>query len=378
MELILVAIDLFFGLDTPTPLQPATLDDVTPLLPQNGSNLTLAPNFQPITDPALWTIAGVTVGGATTGVLATVRGAFPAPLTLAQIADFPAQQAWVQTALNVVITEALVVGEGFRMDIDFEGAQVTARQLGVDWTFDDLLALDPTINGEPLGGGGDPEPEPGQTIAGDDNGNTLDGGDGPDTISGGDGDDTVTGGATGADLADIIDGGAGNDSINGGAGNDSISGGTGGDTLIGGLGSDTLAGNADDDVLSGGGLSDMIFGGAGDDFVNGGFGFDRINGGEGADTFFHLGIADHGSDWIQDFSDLAGDILQLAISGATADDFVIQFAETEGAGEAGVSELFVVYAPTGQILWALVDGGALESLVVDVAGAAGSFDLLAA
>jgi Ca2+-binding RTX toxin-like protein len=52
--------------------------------------------------------------------------------------------------------------------------------------------------------------------------------------------------------------------------------------------------------MTGSAFSDLIFGGDGDDFINRGFGPDRVNGGAGSDRFFHLCIADHGSDWIQD------------------------------------------------------------------------------
>ena len=65
----------------------------------------------------------------------------------------------------------------------------------------------------------------------------------------------------------------------------------------------------DDDTLTGSAFGDEIFGGDGFDFINGGFGSDRVNGGAGGDRLFHLGIADHGSDWIQDFSNAEGDVL---------------------------------------------------------------------
>jgi len=144
-----------------------------------------------------------------------------------------------------------------------------------------------------------------------------------------------------------------------------------------GNGVDTLTGNADDDQINGGVFSDLIFGGAGDDFVNGGFGSDRINGGDGADTFFHLGVADHGSDWIQDFSHAEGDVLRFGQAGATADDFILQFNNTDGAGAADVQEVFVVNQATGQIVWALVDGAANDSLTLEVQGSDQSFDLFA-
>jgi Ca2+-binding RTX toxin-like protein len=185
---------------------------------------------------------------------------------------------------------------------------------------------------------------------------TLYGGDGTDTLDGGLGDDFIFGGSTVADLRDVIYGGDGNDSIDGGAGNDELNGGNGNDTVLGGLGSDTVIGNADDDLLAGGGGSDLMFGGPGSDLLNGGFGYDRLNGGAGADTFYHLGVADHASDWIQDYNAAEGDVLAIGIAGATRAQFQINIANTANAGSAGVAEAFVIYRPTGQIMWALVDG----------------------
>lgn len=77
----MVAINLFFRLDTETPFRPATLADVTPLLPEVGSVLTLPPGIVGA-DPKIWSVAGVTIGGATTGVLAAMTGNFPAPLSI--------------------------------------------------------------------------------------------------------------------------------------------------------------------------------------------------------------------------------------------------------------------------------------------------------
>jgi Ca2+-binding RTX toxin-like protein len=116
-------------------------------------------------------------------------------------------------------------------------------------------------------------------------------------------------------------------------------------------------------------------GGDGDDFLNGGFGFDRLNGGLGADVFFHLGVADHGSDWIQDYSAAQGDVLQVGIAGATRADFQINQALTPGAGAADVAEAFVIYRPTGQILFALVDGMGQDEITLRIG--ADVFDLLA-
>jgi hypothetical protein len=212
------------------------------------------------------------------------------------------------------------------------------------------------------------------TLAGLGGNDTLRGMDGSDTLNGGDGDDIVFGGATAADLRDLIYGGAGNDLIDAGHGNDLVFAGDGNDTVDGGFGVDEVVGQGGDDVLTGGAFSDLIFGGDGSDFINGGFGSDRVNGGTGADRFYHLGIADHGSDWVQDFASAEGDRLVFGGAGVRS-QFQVNFAQTQGAGAAGVDEAFVIYRPTGQILWALVDGAAQTSIEVQ----AGSqvFDLLA-
>ncbi|WP_323785513.1 hypothetical protein [Thalassovita sp.] len=208
-------------------------------------------------------------------------------------------------------------------------------------------------------------------LAGDD---TLRGGDNPDTLIGGNGDDIIFGGETAADLRDNVYGGNGNDSIDGGYGNDELRGDADNDTIVGGYGVDTIVGGTGDDQLTGQAWSDLVFGGDGADFVNGGFGHDRVNGGDGADRFFHIGIFDHGSDWIQDYSASEGDVLVFGGSG-TPDQFQINFVETANAGEAGVEEAFVIYRPTGQILWALVDGGAQTEINLMIGGA--EYDLLA-
>jgi serralysin len=137
-----------------------------------------------------------------------------------------------------------------------------------------------------------------------------------------------------------------------------------------------VAGGDGDDVITGSAFSDLIFGNAGADFVNGGFGHDRVNGGAGGDKFFHLGIFDHGSDWIQDFSHAEGDVLLFGNGNATADQFQVNFANTEGAGNADVAEAFVIYKPTGQIIWALIDGGAQTSINLQFSGSGDTFDLL--
>ncbi|WP_245624934.1 calcium-binding protein [Jannaschia seosinensis] len=204
----------------------------------------------------------------------------------------------------------------------------------------------------------------------------LFGGDGADIIFGGNGDDLIFGGDTEADLRDEIYGGAGNDLIDAGYGNDLVYGGSGNDIISGGFGVDTLIGQDGDDVITGGAYSDLIFGGAGADFINGGFGHDRVNGGSGADKFFHIGIEGHGSDWIQDFRTTDGDVLLFGNSGAKADDFQVNFAETANAGEAGVEEAFIIYKPTSQIMWALIDGAAQGEINLQISGSSDLHDLI--
>lgn len=205
----------------------------------------------------------------------------------------------------------------------------------------------------------------------------ISGGTGKDTINGGDGDDNLAGESSG----DLIFAGAGNDVVFGGGGNDLMYGQDGNDRIVGGSGADELQGQDGDDILTGSAMSDLIYGGAGSDFINGGFGYDRINGGDGGDRFYHLGIADHGSDWIQDYSGAEGDLLLFGQAGASADEFRINFAHTtsaegERSGDDEIAEAFVIYQPTGQIVWALVDGAGQDDILLKITGDADVFDLL--
>ncbi|MCE8525050.1 calcium-binding protein [Ruegeria pomeroyi] len=233
------------------------------------------------------------------------------------------------------------------------------------------------------GGGGDDTIDGGSgndTLRGDDGNDSLDGGDGADTINGGDGDDNILGGGSTEDLRDVIYGGNGNDRLDGGYGNDLIYGMAGNDTIAGGFGVDELQGQEGDDVITGSAYSDLVFGGDGNDFVNGGFGYDRINGGTGADKFYHLGVFDHGSDWVQDYNAAEGDVLVFGQAGATADQFQINLAHTanaegERSGDDDVQEAFVIYKPTGQIIWALVDGEGQSEINLQIGKEV--FDLLA-
>jgi|GEM_PF-6213616 len=220
--------------------------------------------------------------------------------------------------------------------------------LGSD--YDDIIIL---ADGNDVGDGG----------AGND---SIYGGNGTDKLLGGEGDDFIYGGTNEADLRDEIFAGEGDDVVDAGYGNDVLFGQDGDDFLSGGFGADTVIGHAGDDTLSGGPLSDRLFGNDGDDFLNGGFGFDRINGGAGSDKFYHRGIQSHGADWVQDYIAVEDDILVFGISSANHDDFRVNLAITDGAGEGDVAEAFVIYRPTGQILWALVDGGRQEEINLQI------------
>lgn len=237
-----------------------------------------------------------------------------------------------------------------------------------------LLPIDPIVlNGsdadERLDGEGGND-----TITGGGGNDTINGGDGVDNLQGGDGDDLIVGGTSTNDLRDLILGGAGADTIDGGFGNDELRGGAGDDVMEGGFGVDTVIGGEGNDVLTGSAFSDLVFGGDGDDFVNGGFGSDRINGGNGADRFFHIGVPGHGSDWIQDFDTSEGDVLVYG-GQAGLGDFQVNFANTLNAGAPTVDEAFVIYRPSGQILWALIDGAAQDAINIRIGG--DEFDLLA-
>lgn len=201
----------------------------------------------------------------------------------------------------------------------------------------------------------------------------LDGADGTDTLFGSAGNDTLIGGTSVDDLRDMIYGGDGDDTINGGYGNDELRGDAGNDIITGGFGADRIIGGAGDDSLTGSALGDELFGGDGYDFINGGWGHDRVNGGTGGDRFFHIGIFDHGSDWIQDYEATESDVLVFGDTSATVADFQVNLAHTaddtgERAGDDTVEEAFVIYRPSGQILWALVDGGAQNWINIQIGG----------
>ncbi|MGR3456093.1 calcium-binding protein, partial [Pseudooceanicola sp.] len=280
--------------------------------------------------------------------------------------------AFLERLGNASAMEALFLGQDWTylgtsgIDVVAENAQSSD---GADLAFDgnDIFRLYGGDDSVFAGGGQD-------SIDGGAGNDLLNAGDGSDTITGGDGDDTISGGSTSADLRDVVYGGNGNDSIDGGYGNDELRGDAGDDTITGASGVDTIIGGTGNDALTGQTWSDVILGGDGFDFINGGFGHDRVNGGADADQFYHLGVEGHGSDWVQDFSAADGDMLVFGGTG-TIGDFQVNFTETANAGAAGVQEAFVIYKPGNQILWALVDGGALEEINIVIGGT--EYDLLA-
>ncbi|MEY8098156.1 calcium-binding protein [Falsihalocynthiibacter sp. S25ZX9] len=198
------------------------------------------------------------------------------------------------------------------------------------------------------------------TLYGEAGNDRIYGGDGVDRLFGNDGDDFLFGGGSRADGGDVIDGGSGHDYVNGGYGNDVIMGRDGNDTLNGSVGSDTL------------------YGGVGNDLLVGGIGNDRLHGGMGADRFYHNSYWGNGTDTVMDYDGREGDRL-LFSHAASENDFrvVLQHSsETNGQrmGSDNIREAHIVYIPTGQTAWILIDGAALDQININSAGA--TFDLM--
>lgn len=190
-------------------------------------------------------------------------------------------------------------------------------------------------------------------------------------------DDTTAQYVVATDAAERLQSGALADTLFGGGddGADTLIGDLGNDTVAGGFGADTVIGGAGDDVLTGSAFGDLMFGSDGNDFINGGFGFDRVNGGGGTDKFYHLGLRDHGSDWIRDYNAAEGDVLQFGGAANTSvSDLLIQRATTANAGAAGVPEIFVTQISTGSALCVLLDGAGQAEINIQIG--ANVFDLL--
>jgi Ca2+-binding RTX toxin-like protein len=218
------------------------------------------------------------------------------------------------------------------------------------------------------------------TLRGGDGDDTLDGGDGSDTLDGGDGDDVIRGGATDADLRDVVFAGAGDDDVDGGYGNDELYGQGGNDTLAGGFGVDTVQGQDGDDVMTGSAFSDLVFGGAAtisSTAVSGRTGSTAATARTGSSTSASRVMARTGSR----ITPLTRATCCFSAGPAPGLDFQVNFnhtenAEGERAGDDDVEEAFVIYRPTGQIMWALVDGGGQASINLQIGGSAEVFDLL--
>lgn len=230
-----------------------------------------------------------------------------------------------------------------------------------------------------------------------DGADTLDGGLGDDRLSGGDGNDLLAGGdgqdvLAGENGADRLFGGAGNDSLSGGRGDDDLrgggdsdmlQGGFGNDTLAGGDGSDGILGEVGQDLLSGGtgadtldgGIgADTLYGGAGNDILAGGDGNDLLSGGLGADQFRHSGSSGEMGDLILDFSNAEGDSLWFGLADAQRQDFRVETLILDGVGQAGLAEVRVSLAATGQVIWTIADGAAQSAMLLH--SSMNSFDLL--
>lgn len=329
----------------------------------------------------LWVTDGTEAGTHLLMDIHTEGGSYPssAPENFMQVGGLVYFSAFDTEAGNTLwVTDGTEAGT--RLVADAQPNSDGSEILPVGWVdvADPSLTLDGTPGADTLNGADGDDTLSG--LAGDDllqghfGYDSLDGGAGADTLVGGVGNDVLIGGPADQDLRDLIYGGDGDDLIDGGAGNDELRGDAGADTITGGAGVDTIIGGDGDDVLTGQTWSDVILGGDGEDFINGGFGHDRVNGGADGDRFFHLGVEGHGSDWIQDFDDYDGDLLVFGGTGATAADFQVNFTETAAAGAAGVQEAFVIYRPTGQILWALVDGAAQDVIGIVIDGT--EYDLL--
>ncbi|MCA0869706.1 M10 family metallopeptidase C-terminal domain-containing protein [Seohaeicola saemankumensis] len=115
--------------------------------------------------------------------------------------------------------------------------------------------------------------------------------------------------------------------------------------LAGDGGANVLTGNAGANRLRGGAGQDRLKGFAGDDILIGGRGRDVMFGGSGSDVFVFAGAADSGTtqatrDWIGDFSQGEGDLLDLSALDASSapGDQALRFLGT-GAFTAREGEL---------------------------------------
>ena len=213
---------------------------------------------------------------------------------------------------------------------------------------------------------------------------------GDDVLNGTAGNDTINGQAghdqiNGLDFADVVYGGTGNDTLSGGNANDTLFGddgsdqmfgGNGHDRMIGGAGSDKLYGQVGNEVMSGEAGSDQVVGGDGFDFIDGGMGGDILTGGTGGDRFYHAGVASHSSDWVLDYTAAQGDVLHLGLAGVSRNQITVVFSSSNSlGGSPAVDDAFVIYTPTNQTLWMLVDGAGQSQINVVISNVV--YDLLA-
>ncbi|MDZ8054710.1 MAG: cadherin-like domain-containing protein [Aulosira sp. ZfuVER01] len=125
-----------------------------------------------------------------------------------------------------------------------------------------------------------------------------------DQIGGAEGNDTLYGYDPRAGQGWTTSTADGDDKLLGAAGNDKLYGGNGDDELFGGDGNDLLLGmNGNDRIIAGDG-NDTLVGGVGSDILNGGYGDDIfvLKAGEGTDT-------------IQEFSKLVGNMDKIGLAG---------------------------------------------------------------
>lgn len=169
-------------------------------------------------------------------------------------------------------------------------------------------------------------------LYGESNDDILEGGAGHDTMFGGSGNDTLNGGdgddiGRGDDGSDFMYLGDGDDRGFGSIGNDTIDGEAGADTLRGEEQNDILIGGAGNDLLFGDDGADTLYGQTGVDRLTGGLGRDVMTGGDERDVFIlaklsHTGLTRATADWILDFSQSDGDVIQLTGIIDTAFKFV--------------------------------------------------------
>ena len=132
--------------------------------------------------------------------------------------------------------------------------------------------------------------------------------------------------------------------------------------MTGNLNDDAEYGGTGNDVLSGGSGNDLLSGDDGDDFLYGGLGNDTLTGGTGGDYSFHSGNAVDGTDLVTDYNAAEGDLLMFGDATAGPEDFLVEFRTVPDSGVGETYETLIVYAPSGTILWSLVDSESSEQL----------------